>query len=166
MKTTYLFIMALLLFTSCSEDDVVDVSENDDIEGNEEFKFYESRSIRSMGVDFATIEDGGNLVFEYFLIADENPSIADDEYSERIIFEILPDTEEFSFSDDDLINSSAFFDKYCFCLIEGSIPITEGVISGTKLSNTEWQISIDISFEDFGTQTRTLSERFVLATRS
>lgn len=151
----------LMLAAGCNTDDDNTPESGD----RSEYRFYENSSIRVGDFDFAVIEDGTNLVFEYFFTADEEPNIADDEYSERIIFEISPELEAFSFSASELISANTYFDKYCFCLIEGSIPIAEGSISGMRIDSSTWDITIAITFEDFETRTRTIAEQFTLATR-
>lgn len=146
----------LFLAAACSNDDGGDV---------DTFKFYQNATISVNDADFAVIESGENLVFEYFFEAEENPQIADDEYAERIVFEVDADVEQFSFSDEELTTANTYFDKYCFCFIEGSIPIESGTISGRKFSSSTWQVSIDIRFTDFEEQTRTISGVFKRTTR-
>ena len=160
-KYLKIVVIILVCLISCNEDE----DTNSDTGDRSEYRFFQDSSISIGEFDFALIANGTNLVFEYYFIADDEPNIADDEYSERIIFEIPPNLNEFSFSASELSNANTFFDKYCFCVIEGSIPIEVGSISGIKIDDTTWEITIDIAFEDFVTQTRTISEQFQLATR-
>ncbi|AKA36406.1 hypothetical protein [Flagellimonas lutaonensis] len=151
------FLLPLLFLTAaCSNDDGGDT---------DEFNFYQDATITVNDANFAVIESGENLVFEYFFRADDNPQIADDEYAERIIFEVDAAAEQFSFSDAELTAANTFFDKYCFCFIEGSIPIESGTISGRKFSSSTWQVSIDIRFTEFEEQSRTISGVFKRTTR-
>lgn len=154
-RITFLFTAFALLFIGCSNDD-----ENVD---REEYQFYANSTITVNANDFAEIENGGNLVFEYWFTAEDNPNIADDEYSERIIFEIASDAESFLLTDAGLTTANTYFDKYCFCLIEGSIPIENGTVSGIKVSDTRWDVDIDVSFMDFSqVETRSISGTFIL----
>ena len=152
-----LFSVVLLVFLfGCQSDDE---SGNGD---RFEYSFYENAQITLSEFNFSDVSPGNNLVFRYYFLADENPNISDDEYAERIIFEIPSDADEFSFTNAELSNINTYFDKFCFCFIEGSIPISEGTISGSKINATTWEVSIDVSFEDFQLETRTISERFSL----
>lgn len=103
---------------------------------------------------FANVERGDNIVFEYFFVAEQEDLIADDEYAERIIFEITPSATSFSFTDEELSTPQSFFNRFCFCASLGSVPITSGTISGTKINDTEWDINIDVSFTIDGQEER------------
>jgi len=98
-------------------------------------------------ITFADIEEGDNLVFKYRFTASQDNDIADDEYGERIIFEIDVNATEFSYSDDELESILTFFNQYCFCPNIGSIQILNGNISGTKIDSQNWNIDIDVTFE-------------------
>lgn len=145
----------LLLAVSCSNDD-----NNGDIE---EYQFYQNSRIVVNEFDFAEIENGNNLVFEYRFIADDEPNIADDEYSERIIFEIDSSADSFSLTNEELATANTYFDKYCFCFIDGSIAIENGTLTGTRVNENRWEVNINVSFMDFDAQTRTVSGTFRLS---
>ncbi len=111
---------------------------------------------------FTKIESGENLVFEYYFQKEDNEDIADDEYSESIIFEINPDLEDFSYTDNELSSINTYFDKSCFCLIEGSIPIAKGTIQGNKIDNHTWEIQINVAFTDYNENiTKVISGSFL-----
>ncbi|KQC29051.1 hypothetical protein [Flagellimonas eckloniae] len=155
-KPTVLLGVCLIFLTSCFNDDNPEITE---------YSFYENATIVTTMMDgygFATIESGQSLVFEYFFTASEEPQVADDEYEERIIFEIDATAESFSMSGDDLTMANTVFDKYCFCDIRGSIPISSGTISGEKISDNSWNIEIDVTFTDYNEESRNISGSFKL----
>ncbi len=121
-----IFFFALLGIIACDSDDGTDDG-NDD---TSTYQFYEDAQVNLSANGFTEIRDGVNLVFEYQFTAEDNPNIADDEFSERILFEIPENLNSFSFVDEELTTIQAYYDKYCFCLIEGSIPLTNGEITG------------------------------------
>jgi len=159
---SYLIIMVVILFSalSCSESD--DASDNPLTGDTERFQFYTNRSVAVGENDFAGISVGSSLVFEYTFTAEDNPDLADDEYAERILFQVDPELNSFIFTNEELISTNAYFDKFCFCLIEGSIPLEEGTISGERVNNETWNVTIDVAFTDFEEETRTITGSFRL----
>ncbi|MRI01663.1 hypothetical protein GH721_14055 [Kriegella sp. EG-1] len=96
----------------------------------------------------STIENGNNIVFTYEYIADDAEIIADDEYSEIIRFEIEPGLTEFNYTDEELSAISTVYSEYCFCAFfdESKNTSPKGSISGKKISETQWDITIDVIF--------------------
>lgn len=96
----------------------------------------------------STIVNGTNLVFTYTFEADDAENIADDEYAETIRFEINPSLTEFSYTDNELDSIRAVYSESCFCDFYNELKNTapQGTISGKKISATQWDISIDVTF--------------------
>ncbi|MFT5216811.1 MAG: hypothetical protein ACI83H_001940 [Glaciecola sp.] len=107
-------------------------------------------------ITFATIEEGDNLVFNYRFTASQDDYISDDEYGERIIFEIDANATAFNYSDDELASILTYFNQYCFCANTGSILIINGSINGLKSNGTNWDIDIDITVQ-VGNDTRPIN---------
>jgi hypothetical protein len=105
---------------------------------------------------FASIEEGDNLVFNYRFSASQNDLISDDEYGERIIFEIAANATSFNYTDDELALILPYFNQYCFCANTGSIQIIDGSINGSKSNGSNWGIDIDITVQ-IGNATRPIS---------
>ncbi len=112
---------------------------------------------------FGSVDSGNKVVFQYEFIADDEVDIADDEYTETIMFEIDRKLTSFSYADDELLEINAILSSYCYCFF----PITDekdtaptGIISGEKISDYEWDILIDVTF--YGDDDRTISGRFKL----
>ncbi len=157
MNKYFKLLICALLLVSCSDDD----------DNTSETYFYTADSqiilndIQGTGVTQVTT--GDNLVFKYRYAEEADPDIADSGYAETIIFEIDPSLESFSYSDEELSTINAYFDRFCFCAFEGSIPIVDGIIEGAKVSNRKWTVSIDVSFETYSqTVTKSISGSFVL----
>ncbi|NJB70006.1 hypothetical protein GGR42_000468 [Saonia flava] len=151
-------VLIFLLFMGCSK--------SNDNDGRKDYFFYTESQIvleDSGGNNFAKIVDGENLVFEYFFQHPDQENIADDEYSERIIFEMDASLSSFSISNTTLTEYNTYFDEYCFCGLQGSTPITFGTIKGTKIDENRWDITLNVSFEMYDeTRTKEVNHRFVL----
>jgi hypothetical protein len=160
LKNMKIFIKFLVLIslalTSCSKE-------------NEEYFSYTFSENKQLNIEtydesymkFSNIVEGTNLVFEYEYSAEDKVDISDDEYSEFIRFEINPTLTEFTYKNAELSDIKTVFTKKCFCgfmyeLNKDEAPI--GTISGLKISQTEWTISIDVTF--YGDEHRSLMNNF------
>ena len=105
--------------------------------------FYEESYMKN-----GIVTQGNNLVFTYEYEAEDELNIADDEYSEVIQFEIEPAVTEFVYSDNELDTINAVYTESCFCDFtdESKNTSPQGTISGKKISETEWDITIDVTF--------------------
>jgi len=138
---------------------------NNNNDSRKEYSFTENSQITlddNKPNPFTKIESGENLVFNYYFQKEDNENIADDEYSESIIFEIDPELEHFSYTDNELLSINAYFNKSCFCLINGSIPIIKGTIKGDKVDDLTWEVQINVSFTDYNENiTKAISGSFL-----
>ncbi|MCB7481709.1 hypothetical protein [Christiangramia sediminis] len=99
---------------------------------------------------------GEKLVFKLLQYQNPNEMVADDEVTKIVYFEIDPADTEFTLNPDNfdeakaVIGSSASvsYIKY----------ITEGEITGTKISDEEWQIAVNVSAGDEEEQFNTTVE--------
>ena len=96
---------------------------------------------------YAEITDKSNSVmFEYKYIASQNDAMSDDEYTETLAFNIVPDkTGKFTLKGGDLQKAQGYFYKGCFCMDRGYMPIVDGIITGAKLSKTVWYVTINVT---------------------
>jgi hypothetical protein len=157
-----ILLITSLIYTSCSK-------ENE--EYNEEYFLYNFLENKQLNIEtsdgsymkYGNIQEGSNLVFEYEFSAEDAVNIADDEYSESIRFEINPLLTEFNYEGSELSDIEAVFSKSCFCFFDydsdKDVPPT-GTISGEKISNTEWNISIDVTF--YGDEHKSIMNKFRL----
>ena len=111
------------------------------------YTFEENKRVRILPpVDRVQIADGDSLVFTYLFQQDENPRIFDDEYDERIYFQIDPSLDSFSFSNAELSGAKMAVQPDCECFLE-IVAITNGTLTGTKLSKDRWEITMDVTFD-------------------
>jgi|GEM_PF-6996235 len=140
----FLFVVAVLSIMGCDKEIDLDAyayffSQGSQIELEE-----------NDGFATAKVNDGENVVFTYSLQREEDPSVTDSSYRESIIFEIPENLDTFLYTDRELLDQNTYFDRSCFCPSEGSIPVEKGTISGTKIDELQWNVTISISFDNFG----------------
>lgn len=141
MRSNYFFLILILICIGCSDN-------------QDEFylyKYFQNSTIElpeTNNSNTASIIDGNKLVFEYTYELEGDPEIPDSQFKEIIIFEIDPSLEEFSYTNQELVDINTYYRQLCFCPTDDSILITTGSISGRKLSETTWDIDIliDIDF--------------------
>ena len=153
-----ILLITSLALTSCSKE-------------NEEYFLYNFSENKQLNIEtydesymkYGNIEEGSNLVFEYEYSAEDEVNVSDDEYSEFIRFEINPSLTEFNYEGSELSDIHAVFSKSCFCFFDyDSDKDVEptGTISGKKISQTEWNISIDVTF--YGNEHKNVMNKFRL----
>jgi len=160
MKRTILLLTVLLILLSCDEKESNLDTYSYTFTENSELIIT---TIEESYMRFGSVEEGQNLVFKYRFKAHDEVQIADDEYAETIQFEIDPQLENFNYLNQELMNSNLVFAKHCFCFfpfdeLKNVDPI--GIISGKKISNKEWNISINVTF--YGDEERNISGIFKL----
>jgi len=141
-----LFLLALIIVTACSNDDEVKDPENTTAENYHSF-FENSQLILNSGENPEQINlelaTGNKLVFKFLKYEDPYPEYVDDEQTTIVYFEVDPDASEFRLEKDDFNDANAAIG------LGGQIRIieriTEGSITGTKISDNEWEIALDVS---------------------
>jgi hypothetical protein len=159
-ETYFLFLAFSLFFISCNE-----TLTNEDAYS---YTFKDKSALiisseKTSYMKYGAVETGENLVFEYRYDKDDVERIADDGYSEYLQFEINSTLNEFSYANDEISNIDIVFSKACYCYfpfdaLKDNLP-TE-TISGNKISNTMWNIKIEMTF--YGSDTRIVEENFNL----
>lgn len=129
------------------------------------YTFEENKHVRILPpVDRMQVADGDSLVFTYLYQQDEPSRFFDDEYDERIFFQIDPSLDSFSFLNAELNGAKMAFQPDCECFLE-IVAITNGTLSGTKLSKDQWEITMDVTFDwDQVPQERSFTAEFELET--
>ena len=157
-KTVILLVLVNFILLSCTKKSQETYSYTFRENAKLNIETYEDSYMK-----YGRVEEGANLVFEYKYKAEDAENIADDEYSELIRFEIESSLDKFNYSDDELSNINAVFTKECFCWFDSdekkNVSPT-GTISGKKLSETEWDITFDITF--YGDELKIISNIFRL----
>ncbi|NAS31943.1 hypothetical protein GTQ40_13230 [Flavobacteriaceae bacterium R38] len=153
MRTSFLLFLTICIFFSCSSDDD-GIQSN--LPGEIELTFTENSRVQILNNPniaplLVEVTDGDLLVFNYSRSDGFDNSIADDEIDELIVFEVDPNSNSFSYSGQDFIDNNAYYSRSCFCLPVGAVQIQTGTISGTRISNQEWSIVINVTidFESF-----------------
>ena len=134
-------IFILLLFYSCKKG-----SSPDCITDTYSYDFYAAKKIdtttTNTGLSFQ-VNPGNDLVFSYIHNGPECKSMADEEYTDRLVFEVPAGSSSFFFENTQLADAMCLFIKYGF-LTTPALLIDSGYIKGIKLSDTKWDIEIDV----------------------
>jgi hypothetical protein len=118
------------------------------VHGDCNFRFYpESRIEVTEDENYTSVEikEGDYLVFHFQYTRRDNPQIFDDEYSESVYFQVIPDGDTFLITEQELTQASAVFGRFCFCPDGGYHRITRGCIYGKKTSDKTWNISFRLT---------------------
>lgn len=129
-----LSLCSLLFVNSCSKKD----NEVNPNRGSKTFIYYNNSKIDTTAGN--TINSGNFTVFEYNYFHPDDPAIADDEVSDKIIFQIPATETSFSITNNEITNAVLKRWRYCFCFFIGPYPNIGGSISGVKHNNT-WLIT-------------------------
>ena len=151
MKSNTIIFLFLIIgaLSSCTLE-----NDNDDdmSQRNEESFIYQyhlnsqiKEEINDSGHSNATIVSGDKIVFEYQFVFGDLVYIADDEFTESILFEVDPDLNEFRIETEELNNSNAIYGLFCYCMYYGYYDISSGVIEGVKLEDGNWEVSMDVT---------------------
>lgn len=136
MRNLLLFVCIASITLSCRDDESSPDGETT------EFNFYPNATLTQ---DYPYVVDGNSLVFERYFERDDEPLIADDEYSDQFFFEVTPDGESFLLEGESLRTANTLFNVFCFCAPSDVFEITDGFISGEEIGGI-WRISVDISY--------------------
>lgn len=147
-KIQFIIILSVMSgISSCKSDD----PENPECrDGSCEYTLHKDSEILITQLNdqniSASVNEGGLLVFEYRYTFEDKPNIADDEYTERLLFQVDADRDEFTIAGtDELEGALTLFRQYCFCFFEGDLYPENGVITGKKRNENEWEVTIDLA---------------------
>lgn len=129
-KIPYIIIGLICTIVSC-DDTNPSITEN---------KFYEGATINS---DFPTITEGDFIVFNRYHRAEDEVSVADDEYSEDFLFQVPAGAHSFEFKNKELLDINLKFKPYCFCGLPIDTEVAGGYIAGEKI-NDRWRIDVNV----------------------
>jgi hypothetical protein len=89
------------------------------------------------------------ILFEYTYTASQNNEISDDELTEMICFNIVPDRSgKFLLTGNDLKAAQGYFYRGCFCSNRGTHRMVSGNIRGVKMSHTQWYINANVMVKE------------------
>jgi hypothetical protein len=109
--------------------------------------FYNNAKIDTVtvsGVKTAIIVSGANRVFRYENVFDSCLAAVDGGYRDIILLEMPSSSGNFQLSNAELTSAPCYHERICFCSLIGSKPVTEGQITGVKISTTKWRLDANI----------------------
>lgn len=133
-KILFLSLCLILFASSCSKKE----DEKKRNQGSKTFSYYNNSKIDTKAGN--TINGGNFTVFEYNYVHPDDPAIADDEVSDKIIFQIPAALTSFSIADDQITTAVFKRWRYCFCFFIGPYINYGGTINGIKQNNS-WIIN-------------------------
>jgi hypothetical protein len=143
----FLFVFILFSF-SCKKASFRDCSEDEF-----SYFFYTSSMLDTtlvQGSLFYEIKPGNQIVFQYTHSGPDCKSIADEEYTEFLAFQIPATLSSFRFENNELTEQLTLYKRICFCPLR-AVSISKGFIQGTRLSSTRWEIEINVDIPELGT---------------
>jgi hypothetical protein len=156
MKKITLMRYALLFTTlfCCSgrKDGIKKLSQDDLSINTPGYNVYEHSSLVSYLADTTIsyyhykVVPGTNTVFEYYYKEVDSELIADDEFEQKIVFEIDGQLRKFSYYDGSILDTKCLSTWRCMCPPpkDEDFTINKGSIIGRKLNDSLWNVSIDI----------------------
>jgi len=140
MRVSIVFFILLFLL-SCKKGDLSNCTK--DTYAYEILPASKLDTIVNQGGFYYQINPGNNLVFRYTHTGPDCKNIADEEYSEILVFQVPSGLTSFEYKNDQLKNAFCFFNRVCFCPLN-TISVNTGSIKGTKTSSTKWNVEIDV----------------------
>ena len=134
-----LFICSL--FLSCKKDTPSDCTPE-----QYAYEFYPSSKIDTIATDmrlFFQIKPGNDLVFSYTHEGPACKSIADEEYSDKLVFQVPAASNSFLYENSQLTDAMCLFTKIAFWT-NGAYKVNSGFVKGTKISSTKWDVEINV----------------------
>jgi hypothetical protein len=89
------------------------------------------------------INAGNDLVFKYTHEGPDCKNIADEEFTEFLVFQVPAGTNSFNYQNAQLESANCYFNLICFCDINAR-PVKSGSIKGNKISESRWNVEINI----------------------
>lgn len=103
----------------------------------------------------ASIGPGDKRVFRYEYKIPADPNIADSGFTEILLFEVDAELTSFTATGLALIQLSPYYRQICFCATNASEPVTGGTLTGTRKTDTQWEVTINVQFP-YGEATKEL----------
>lgn len=88
---------------------------------------------------------GDNWVFKFDYKAKDVVAIADDEFSEMVIFQMKPvKGNSFKLSEAEFETAKVIYSRSCFCKDSGPRIIETGSISGKRIGKNKWLVTFEL----------------------
>ena len=141
MLRSLMILFVGLFLLSCKKENLSNCTE--DTYAYEILTASKIDTITTPGGFYYQINSGNDLVFRYTHNGPDCKNIADEEYTENLVFVVPVSATSFEYRNDQLKNASCYFNRICFCPLITNV-IGSGVIKGTKISATKWDVEINI----------------------
>lgn len=100
---------------------------------------------------YTSINPGQNIVFYYHFATEKCPNRADGDYAESLTFEIPAGSTSFDYGTTDIQNNVVcYYERYAMTPVN-AMRITDGTITGNKVSETTWNIQANVKIPDVNT---------------
>lgn len=172
MQKSIFLIFSLILLFSCNDDDVsipifcegencdfdcitdlipTEVFTNDCLDNFDcSYKLFENSKVDT-DVNSLGVKNGDKNVFQVIISTIGDPAIADDEFTNVLVFELDASQESFMIENAQLEDVKANFQRRCFCSDVDFRPVKMGCIQGKLLSSGIWAIQGNVEIEyDWG----------------
>lgn len=108
------------------------------------------------------LASGNNLVFQMINSTEGSPNIADDEFTDILVFELNASQQSFSVEGEDLRAMNVYFKRVCFCVEVVFKEVTSGCMQGEKQADGSWYIqgNLRVSYS-FGEEDVKFEAQFV-----
>jgi hypothetical protein len=141
IRILYTFFICFLFF-SCKKNAPGDCTTD-----QYTYEFYPSSKIDTASTSdmrlFFQIKPGNDLVFNYTHEGPACKSIADEEYSDKLVFQVPAASNSFLYENSQLTDAMCLFIKIAFGT-NGAYKVNSGFLKGTKISATKWDIEINV----------------------
>lgn len=90
------------------------------------------------------IVDGKKLLFTYHRSGAQCDNIYDDEWGERLVFQVELNLTDFEYIDDEILLLNCFYQQYGAWVNHNQYEVKRGKITGEKISGKEWELHVNI----------------------
>lgn len=141
-QLTYLAIILFCLgFSSCG-DDCQDAETTFQFTANSQLVRMDNTDL---GLFQYEISEGDKFVFRLSHAGAQCNDTFDDEWGERIVFEVDQEASSFRFVDSELIEAQCYYSQWGAWVNSSPLLITSGSVEGTKLSESTWSINLSLN---------------------
>ena len=141
IRILYAFFICFLFF-SCKKNTPGDCTPD-----QYTYEFYPSSKIDTASTSdmrlFFQIKPGNDLVFNYTHEGPACKNIADEEYFDKLVFQVPAASNSFLYENSQLTDAMCLFIKIAFWT-NGAYKVNSGFVKGTKISATKWEIEINV----------------------
>ncbi len=141
-----LFLLALASCEMAGPDSPKETGQS----GETSFSYYENSKINAseefpsgLGANY-DILSGSKRVFEYIFVKKDDPGIADDEFTETLVFELPKTAEKASFRDGEIMDLNPVYSYLCYCVPAKGLKEIKGTLEVVKKSGGKFQVKADL----------------------